>query len=222
MNITQKVILLILVVLLADQGLKIWVKTHMMLEDKIQIFGNWFLLHFTENPGMAFGMELGGRMGKLALSLFRIVAVIAMGFWIRSLIKMQVSGFFILCVGLILAGALGNILDSIFYGVIFGSSEHQLATFFPPGGGYESFFHGRVVDMFYAPMFRGNWPEWMPFGYSGRRFTFFRFIFNVADASISIGVFLIIIFYRRFFPDEEKMNPESLEEAALEVGLTKP
>lgn len=188
----------------------------MMLREEIPLLGDWFILHFTENKGMAFGLELGGRVGKMALSMFRIVAVIAMGFWIRSLIKMKVSNFFVLCVGMILAGALGNIIDSIFYGVIFDHSYQQLATLFPAEGGYESFFHGRVVDMFYAPIFNGNWPDWMPFGLAGEHYTFFRSIFNIADASISVGVFMIILFYKRFFPEEEEVEEvEENAEAAL-------
>ena len=183
----------------------------MMLREEIPLLGDWFLLHFTENKGMAFGLEMGGRAGKLALSLFRIIAVLAMSFWIRSLIKMKVNTFFILCVGLILAGAIGNIIDSIFYGVIFNHSYQQLATMFPAEGGYEAFFHGRVVDMFYAPIFNGIWPDWMPFDLGGKSYTFFRSIFNIADAAISVGVFLIIIFYKRFFPEEEETAKESDE-----------
>lgn len=192
-----KVILVIFLVLLADQVLKVSVKTSMYIGEEISIAGTWFKFHFTENKGMAFGMELGGDMGKLALSLFRIFAVVGLGFIINKLIKEKAHWGLVLSVGLILAGALGNIVDSAFYGLIFESSDifmKNIANAFPEDGGYASFLHGNVVDMFYLPLFR--FPSWVP--WLGNKI-FFGPIFNLADVSISSGVFLILTFQKRFF-----------------------
>lgn len=195
---------MVLIVLLLDQGLKIWVKTSMLYNQEIYVFGlEWFRLHFTENPGMAFGLELGGSYGKLALSIFRIIAVGFMVYYVRMLIAEKAHKGLIISIGLILAGAIGNILDSAFYGLIFSESVHSsLATAFPEGGGYAGFLHGRVVDMFYFPLYDGYLPEWLPLK-GGDRFTFFRPVFNIADSSITVGVLLIIAFQRRFFHEEE-------------------
>lgn len=180
-------------VLLVDQLSKIWVKTHMGLYDAIDVF-DWFKIYFVENNGMAFGIEAGG---KLFLSLFRIIAVIFIVIYLSRLIKQNYGAGFIACVALILAGASGNIIDSIFYGVIFEASyPGHVASFVPWGEGYASLLHGRVVDMLYFPMVSGTYPGWMPF-LGGEEFLFFRFIFNVADSAITVGVILILLFYRR-------------------------
>lgn len=199
-------------VLVIDQAVKIWIKTTMYLGQEFPVLGNWFYIHFTENPGMAFGMEFGGEWGKLALSLFRIVAVSGIAYVLFTLPKTTPKGLKI-CGSLILAGAIGNIIDSAFYGVIFNDSFNQLATFFPEGGGYETFLHGRVVDMFWFPLFEGTFPEWFPL-WAGEDYLFFRPVFNIADAAISVGIVLIFIFQKRFFKtpavevNEEASQPE--------------
>lgn len=165
---------------------------------------DWARIHFTENKGMAFGWEFGGEYGKLALSLFRIFAVCFMGYYINKLIKEKAHVGLVCSLSLIMAGAIGNIIDSAFYGLIFSDSYHKVAELFPEGGGYAPFLYGRVVDMFFFPLFDGYLPEWLPFK-GGDRFIFFRPVFNVADSAISIGVVLIILFQKRFFllPEEE-------------------
>lgn len=195
-----KPLIVILLVLIADQALKTWIKTHMYLQQEYKIIGNWFIIHFTENNGMAFGLEFGGEFGKLALSLFRIIAVAGIGYGLYWLIKRKYHRGLILNVALIFAGALGNIIDSVFYGVIYK---------------YESLFHGRVVDMLYFPILRGKFPSWFPI-WSGQEFEFFRPVFNLADASISVGVIAILIFQKRYFKEEIKdeigINNESVED----------
>ena len=172
----------------------------MSYNEHIFLLGEKAQLLFIENDGMAFGISFGdGSMGKLALTIFRIVAVSILIYLIRSLIKAKEKMGVVVCFSLILAGALGNIIDSVFYGVIFNAPYHGgIATMFPEEGGYAPLFHGNVVDMFYFPLFRFNWPEWMPW-IGGNRFIFFRPIFNIADASISTGVISLIVFYRSFF-----------------------
>lgn len=170
----------------------------MQLGDEINVAGNWFIIHFTENYGMAFGMEFGGEMGKVILTLFRILAVAFIGWYIYGLHKKNAHQGLIICISLIFAGALGNIIDSAFYGVIFNESFFQTASLFPPEGGYAGFLHGRVVDMLYFPIFKGYLPDWIPF-WGGDHAIFFRPVFNIADASITVGVFIILIFQKRFF-----------------------
>lgn len=184
-------VLIILILLTADQALKIWIKTHMQLHESIEIT-KWFYLYFTENPGMAFGIEV---IGKLFLSGFRIIAVGFIGYYLYGLVKKNYSFRFIACIALIWAGAMGNIIDSIFYGVVFDHSYGQVATFMPAGGGYETWLHGKVVDMFYFPIVQTVMPEWVPV-WGGEEFVFFRPIFNLADSAICVGVFVLLIFYR--------------------------
>jgi signal peptidase II len=200
MSSGKKAISLIILILLADQVLKIWVKTHMVIGEDIPLFGKWGMLHFIENNGMAFGMEMGGRPGKLILSIFRIIAIIAIGWFLNSIIRKNAYQGLILAVSAILAGAMGNIIDSAFYGMIFSESFHEPAVIFPPGGGYSSFLHGRVVDMFYFPVINTQWPEWSPFR-PGESLIFFRPVFNIADSAITCGVFAILLFQKRMFRD---------------------
>ena len=204
----------IFLILLADQISKIWVKTNMALFGSIHIF-DWFQIHFVENPGMAFGIDPGN---KLFLTLFRIVAMCLIIFFISRLIKQNYGIGFILCITLVLAGATGNIIDSVFYGMIFEAAHPgRVASFVPWGEGYAALFHGNVVDMFFFPLIRTNWPEWFPW-IGGNELLFFRFIFNVADASIIIGVASLLIFYRRTLSysllskkEREKIDKERLE-----------
>ena len=209
-SIVSNPVFLTLLVLTADQWLKIWVKTNMYLSQEFPVLGDWFYIHFIENNGMAFGMEFGGDWGKLALSLFRIVAVICGGVYIFKFMPSDVHKGFKVSASLIFAGAIGNILDSAFYGLIFNESFNQIASFMPEEGGYAPFLFGRVVDMFWFPLVEGNFPDWMPI-WGGEHFMFFRPVFNIADAAISVGIGLVFIFNKQFFPKEE------LEEAKEEI-----
>ncbi|WP_417590267.1 lipoprotein signal peptidase [Owenweeksia hongkongensis] len=193
----KRAALIVSLVLLVDQISKIWIKTNMFLGQEYKIT-DWFIIHFTENPGMAFGMELGGDYGKLILTLFRIVVVGGIFYWLRGMIKENAKPVAITAVSLVLAGAIGNIIDSVFYGVFFNESYGQLATFMPTEGGYAGWFHGRVVDMLYFPLFRGYLPDWIPF-WGGDYFVFFRPIFNIADTAISVGVGLLLLFQKHIF-----------------------
>ena len=186
------VITIILLLLFLDQASKIWIKTNMHLHESYQIF-SWFHIYFTENPGMAFGLEI---INKQFLSIFRIIAVILLAFYLIQIIRRNYSFGFIVCITLIFVGAVGNIIDSIFYGVIFDHSYGQVATFLPAGGGYAPYLHGKVVDMLYFPLIETTLPSWLPI-WGGNDFVFFRPIFNVADASICVGVFSLLLFYRR-------------------------
>ena len=212
MSIKNKSILIIFLVLLVDQILKIYIKTHFMLGEEVVIFKNWFIIHFVENNGMAFGFEFGQNIGKYFLSIFRIVAITALGWYLNKLWKKEVPFGLIACFSLILAGAVGNLLDSAFYGLMFNESHGTVATLFPDGGGYTSFLLGKVVDMFYFPLIEGHFPGWFPF-WSGQEFIFFRPVFNVADASISVGIVAIFIFYRTHF--DEKKIAEAVPAAVL-------
>lgn len=216
MSKLQKSALIVFLVLLADQILKIWIKTNMTLGQEFPAIGDWFIIHFVENNGMAFGFEFGGEYGKIFLSLFRIVAVFGIGWYILKLARKDIPMGFIACASLIFAGAIGNIIDSAFYGLIFNDSYGQVATLFPEGGGYETFLHGRVVDMFYFPLISGNYPEWVPF-IGGSDFQFFRPVFNIADSAITIGIFSIMIFYRKQFSEITSDEPETPQEEAIAV-----
>ncbi len=186
-----------------DQALKMWVKTHFVLGEEFNVIGNWFILHFTENNGMAFGMELGGSLGKMLLSLFRIVAVFGIAYYLVKLIRTSNPSGLIISISLIFAGAIGNILDSIYYGKIFSDSYFHLAEFLPAAGGYATWLHGKVVDMLYFPILKGFWPNWIPF-IGGDYFVFFQPVFNLADTFISTGVLMILIFQKRYFKEESK------------------
>jgi signal peptidase II len=198
MSSGKKALLLIIIILIADQILKIWVKTTMVIGQEIPLFGNWGMLHFIENNGMAFGMEMGGKPGKLILSVFRVIAVFGIGWFLANLIRHKSHVGLILAVSSIMAGAIGNIIDSAFYGMIFSESFSLPATVFPPGGGYSSFLHGRVVDMFYFPVLNTHWPQWSPFR-PGESLVFFRPVFNIADSAITCGVIAIILFQKKMF-----------------------
>lgn len=191
----KKPILLILLVLIIDQTLKVWIKTNMMLGQEI-VFFDWFIIHFTENKGMAFGMEFGGNIGKYILSIFRIIAIIAIGFYLNQLVKLNTKKGVVFSIALVLAGAIGNMIDSAFYGLIFSESYGQIATVLEDG--YSGLLQGKVVDMFYFPLFKGVLPSWIPFK-GGDYFIFFRPVFNIADAAISVGVINLLLFHRKFF-----------------------
>lgn len=186
------VVAIILLLLFLDQAFKIWIKTHMQLHEHIDIFP-WFQIYFTENPGMAFGWEI---LDKWLLSVFRIIAVTIIAYYIFTLIKRNYSFGYIVSMAFIFAGALGNIIDCVFYGIIFDESYGQIATFLPENGGYATLLHGKVVDMLYFPLIKTILPEWIPI-WGGEEFVFFRPIFNIADSAICIGVFILLIFYRR-------------------------
>ncbi|MEO8762567.1 MAG: lipoprotein signal peptidase [Bacteroidia bacterium] len=198
-----KIVLLIVIgILLADQLIKIYIKTHFAMGDEHIIF-SWFRIHFTENPGMAFGMEFGGFWGKLALSVFRICAAIFGIYYLRQIIIKKYHIGYVAAIAFVFAGAVGNILDSMFYGVFFSDSNNfEIARFMPAEGGYAGFLHGRVVDMFYFPIIEGIFPTWLPI-WGGEDYMFFRPIFNLADASISTGVILILLFQKRFFKENQ-------------------
>lgn len=196
----KKPLLLIFLVLFLDQCLKIWVKTHLLLGEEIHLAGNWAIIHFTENNGMAFGMEFAGNYGKLFLSLFRILAVFALAYYIYWLTTKKAKSGLVLSFALIFAGAFGNIIDSVFYGRMFTESYADVAKLFPENGGYSGLLHGKVVDMLYFPILQGHFPSWFPL-WGSEEFIFFRPVFNLADFSISVGVGIILLFQKRFFTD---------------------
>ncbi len=200
MSLRTKSLLLILLILVADQTFKIIIKTTMVIGEERSVVGNWFVLHFIENNGMAFGMELGGKTGKLFLSLFRLLAIFGIGWYIRYLRINGASAGLILSISAIMAGAIGNLIDSAFYGIIFSESYFEPAIIFPEGGGYSFFMHGRVVDMLYFPLISTNWPDWSPIR-PGQSLIFFRPVFNLADSAVTTGVFSIILFQRKFFKE---------------------
>jgi len=202
----KKPLIIVFLVLLFDQALKIWVKTSMYLGQEHKIF-DWFIIHFTENNGMAFGLEFAGDNGKLFLSLFRIVAVGGLFYYLSILVKEKAPQGFISSIALILAGALGNIIDSAVYGKFFSSSYHQIAEFMPAEGGYAPMLYGKVVDMFYFPVVSGYFPNWFPV-WGGEYFLFFRPVFNLADSAITMGVIFIILFQKHYFSENKPQEKE--------------
>jgi signal peptidase II len=206
----RSAILIVLLIILADQGLKFYIKTHFYYGEEVNVIGNWFKLHFIENEGMAFGMKLSqAAIGKLILTLFRLAAVIFGFFLLKRIVDKEYSRGVIICGSLILAGALGNLIDSILYGLIFTDSSFHMARLVAPGHGYGKIFHGRVVDMLYFPLIDSTWPGWVPF-VGGRNFVFFEPVFNIADAAISIGVLTLVIFQKRLIHKKEATSPSTI------------
>ncbi|MAX69815.1 MAG: lipoprotein signal peptidase [Flavobacteriaceae bacterium] len=207
----KKASLIILLILLIDQISKIYIKTHFVIGEDVTVF-SWFKIAFVENDGMAWGTKLSDlfpfitdRTAKLVLTLFRIVAVTGIGFWLVDVVKKKRSKTLIFAIAIIFAGALGNILDSVFYGIFFSDSHMQVATFLPEEGGYAGVFYGDVVDMLHFPIWSGQLPEWLPL-VGGKAFSFFDPVFNVADVAISTGIGILIMFNRKAFKEEEFKN----------------
>ena len=194
----KKATLIIILILLIDQISKIYIKTHFALGEDVKVF-DWFSIYFVENEGMAWGAKIPGQYGKLFLTLFRMVAIVGIGYWLWDSTRKNLSRILIVSIALIFSGAMGNLIDSIFYGLIFDDSHRQVATMFPDAGGYGTLFHGKVVDMLYFPLWKGYLPEWIPFK-GGDYFTFFEPVFNVADTAISFGVGLLLAFNKKAFP----------------------
>lgn len=220
------VILIIALILLADQALKIYIKTTFPLNSARPVAGTWFQLYFVENPGMAYGLKFGGNWGKMALTIFRFIAVIFGTWYLGQIIRRKYKKGFIICAALIYAGALGNLIDSCFYGLIFDkgmlynpefgdyTGYAGLAQF--SSNGYASFLHGNVVDMLYFPLIKGQFPNWVP-GWGGEYFEFFRPIFNIADAAITTGVLTLLVFQKRLFPEEKDTGKSQPVETTAKV-----
>lgn len=212
----KKSLLIVLVILFFDQAFKFWIKTNMSLGQEFNVLGDWFIIHFTENPGMAFGLEFSGSYGKLLLSLFRLVAITVLIVYMYNITRQKVSNLVLVSLSLVLAGAIGNMIDSAFYGLIFSSSNYfEVAQFLPPEGGYGTFLHGKVVDMLYFPVMNGTYPDWVPY-LKGSQFQFFRPVFNIADSSITIGVILMVLFQKQFFG---KKQADSSDDELAETDL---
>jgi len=224
----KHVILIISIIIIADQALKIWIKTEHPTGEVLRVFGmDWFRLHFIENPGMAWGWKFGNETGKMILTLFRLAAVIFGTWYLGRIVKHKYKKGFIVCASLIYAGALGNLIDSMFYGMVFDKGLHfdpsindyvsysGIASF--STSGYGSFLHGSVVDMLYFPMFNGHFPSWVPF-FGGESFEFFSPIFNIADASISVGVITLLLFQKRFFKKHHHGEVHSTIETETNVS----
>jgi len=200
----KKAIILIIIILLTDQLSKIYVKTHFVLQESVLVF-NWFKIYFVENDGMAWGTKISDflsfmsdRTAKVLLTLFRVVAIVGIGYWLYDTTKKKSPKILIIAIALIFAGAFGNIIDSVFYGMLFSESHGDVATFMPAQGGYDTLLHGSVVDMLYFPIWKGYLPEWLPF-FGGKYFTFFEPVFNVADVAISTGFGMLIVFNKKAF-----------------------
>ena len=217
----KRSILIILAVLVADQVLKFWVKTEFFLGESLPLFGqghDWAYLQFVENKGMAFGLEFGGEIGKMALTIFRMLALVVIGYLLWKAVKDNRSTAMTVSLSLVFAGALGNIIDSACYGLIFdASTPFQKAVLFPPEGGYAPFLHGAVVDMFYFPLLHGHFPQWLPI-WGGEDYEFFRPVFNIADAAISVGIVSLVLVQRQ----EDKRLRRAEAPAAQEAGAPPP
>jgi len=194
----KKSILIIAVILIVDQISKIYIKTNFKLYESIEVF-SWFKILFIENEGMAWGAKIPGSYGKVILTVFRLFAIVGIGWWLWDSTRKKAPKVLLIAISLIFAGALGNIIDSVFYGFIFSDSSGQLATFMPEGGGYAPWLKGKVVDMLYFPLYDGILPEWIPF-WGGERFVFFEPVFNVADTAISTGFGILLFFHKKAFP----------------------
>lgn len=212
----KKASILIILILLIDQISKVYIKLNFRLEESIEVF-SWFQILFVENDGMAWGAKLSDffsfisdRTAKVILTTFRLVAVVGIAYWLVSSIKNKGSRVLIVAISLIFAGALGNIIDSVFYGVLFNDSYGQVASFLPEEGGYDTLLHGKVVDMLHFPMWNGTFPEWFP-GVGGDKFTFFQPVFNIADMAISTGVGMLLVFNKRAF---SKVEAQTVEDQA--------
>lgn len=202
----RKAGLLIALILIIDQVSKIYIKTSFQLGEEIRVF-DWFRILFVENEGMAWGVKLPGSYGKLLLTSFRLLAIVGIGYWLYDSIKKGLPKVVLIALSLVFAGALGNIVDSVLYGVIFNDSLGQVASLFPDAGGYGTLFHGKVVDMLYFPLWSGYLPQWIPFK-GGDYFVFFEPVFNIADMSISAGIGLLLLFNKSAFPKPEtKVEP---------------
>ncbi len=201
----KKAGIVIILILLIDQISKIYIKTHFALGEEVEVF-DWFRILFVENEGMAWGTKIPGEYGKLLLTLFRLAAIVGIGYWLWDSVKKNGSRILIVSIALIFAGAFGNIIDSVFYGIIFDDSYGHVASFLPEAGGYSSLFHGKVVDMLYFPIWKGYLPAWIPF-WGGKYFTFFEPVFNIADSAISVGVAILLLFNKKAFPK----HPEDKE-----------
>lgn len=207
----KKIIALIALIIVIDQAIKFYIKLNYFIGEEHLLLGKWARLHFVENEGMAWGLKFGGDFGKIILTLFRLVAVIWGVFLIKGFIEKKYHNGFIICAALIFAGAVGNLIDSLFYGILFEQSvpfTTQVAVFMPSTGGYAPFLHGKVVDMFYFPIVQNaHFPSWFPI-WGGEEFEFFRPVFNFADASISVGVITLFIFQNKFFGKDDAENAE--------------
>lgn len=211
----KKASIIIILILLVDQVSKIYIKTHFVLGEDVKVF-SWFQILFIENNGMAWGAKLSDfmsfisdRAAKLILTVFRLGAIVGIGYWLVNTIKNNESKILIIAISLIFAGALGNIIDSVFYGVLFNDSYHEVSTFLPKEGGYDSLFHGKVVDMLHFPLWKGYLPEWLPF-LGGKYFTFFQPVFNIADMAISSGIGILLFFNKKAFPKPKQTSVEDL------------
>jgi len=194
-------VILIVIILLIDQISKIYIKTNFVLGEYVEVF-SWFEIRFIENPGMAWGAQIPGSYGKVILTLFRLVAIVGIGWWLWDSTRKKAPKVLLIAISLIFAGAFGNIIDSVFYGVIFDDSIGKVATFLPESGGYAPLLKGKVVDMLYFPLYDGILPDWIPI-WGGEQFTFFEPVFNVADSAISVGFGILLVFHKKAFPKKK-------------------
>lgn len=212
----RHILFIVFLILILDQVIKIYVKTHFYIGESVNVIGNWFQLCFIENEGMAFGMKImDSPTGKVILTLFRLVAVTFGFFWVKKLVTKGYGKGLLICASLILAGAAGNLIDSMFYGLIFTESHLQIAKFVPAGQGYTSFLHGKVVDMFYFPLIDTRWPSWVPV-WGGKPLRFFEPVFNLADAAISVGVITLLLFQKRLLAGHQEHSAASSESMPAE------